>query len=324
MIGISGIGLYKPTIMSICDVEPDKSEDELKKLGIDMVPIEDNLMATEMAIVASRRALENAGLDANDLDVIVDTQASMHDYLVWQVSAEIQSKLGAQNAYFFDLYQACSGFIMGLVVAKQFLKSDPSINRFLLCTSEKWSPSLETRTVGKLVFADGGAAAILEKDCVDNIILGHSFIGRGNLNDVSRMQVGAVSPPSQENPATDYFYRMTNMEKAVNEMIPININLFYKVGLDAILKSNLTLNDVNHLILPSVGFGLFEKIVNKFGIPIENTNYKYVAKSGDGSTIDALVSYKQMIDDKILKKKDNVLILGQGAGATWAAIVLKV
>ena len=328
MIGIKGIGVYEPSNKKELKhlFSEEDYDQKIKDLGVTSIPIETSLTATDMAIEASKVALKSANLDPLEIDLIVNTQASLHDYLIWQVSAEVQDKIGALNSYFFDLYQGCTGFIMGLIVAKQFLNSDKSTKNILLCTSEKWESSLnEQRTVGKLVFSDGGAAAVLSDDCTNDLILGYSVIGEGNLNDVSRMQIGAVNKPAdvENNEISDYNYGMVNMFKALKKMVPINVDTFYKVGLEAILNSGLKLEDIKHLIFPSVGFGVFEKMAKKFEVPLENTNFRYVQNSGDGSTVDSLLSYYRMKKDQIIKEGDNVLVIGQGAGATWSAVVLR-
>lgn len=329
MIGISGIGIYEPQNKEgLESIFADGNHNQKKKiLGVEKLPIEKNLTATEMAIEASKRALDDAKLDPLDIDIVINTQASLHDYLIWQVSAEVQEKIGASNSYFFDVYQGCTGFIMGLIIAKQFLNSDDRTKRILLCTSEKWEPSInETRTVGKLIFADGGAAAILEINCSNNIILGYSMVGKGHLNDVSRMQIGAINKPKdiEHNNEKFYSYNMVNMGKALKQMIPINLDTFFQVGKEAIYNSGLELDDINHIIFPSVGFGLFEKIIKKFNVSLDNTNFRYVNTSGDGSTVDGIQSYYRMRRDGILDEGDKVLIIGQGAGATWAAVVIQV
>ena len=89
------------------------------------------------------------------------------------------------------------------------------------------------------------------------------------------------------------------------------------------MNSGLKLEDIKHLIFPSVGFGVFEKMAKKFEVPLENTNFRYVQNSGDGSTVDSLLSYYRMKKDQIIKEGDNVLVIGQGAGATWSAVVLR-
>lgn len=325
MIGITGMGVYTPknkiSIDKICE---SLSIEERNKFGVKSVPHETELTATQMALAASSSAIKDANLTPSDLDLIINTQSSMHDYLIWQVSAEIQSKLHAWNAGFFDIYHGCAGFITGLVTAKNYLMGDDNIKTVLVNTSEKWDATVKNRFVGKLAFGEGGSAAIVKKNCDRNVILGHSMICRGDLNDVSRASIGTVNPPAQSYPDYYYYYNFTNLDKAREKMIPINIDMFLKVGEIAVKNSNLESTDIQHVIFPNVGFGLFEKVMNKFGVSLEKTNYSYISDTGDCGTVDTLLSYYRMLRDGKLHEGDHVLILAQGAGATWAAIVIKV
>ena len=326
MIGISGIGIYEPQKkITIEELGTHLSIEERDKIGVKSVPIETSLTTTQMAVIASKNAIEDAGIVPLDIDLIINTQASLHDYLLWQVSAAIQNELQACNARFFDVYQGCSGFITGLITAKKFLQGDDGEETILVNTSEKWDVSIKDKILGGLVFGEGGTAAIVQKNSKGNFILGYGMISRGNLNDVSRMTMGAINHPSQiDFDEEDYYYKVTNLEKAKKEMIPINVDLFYQVGEQAVKNSGLTMADISHLIFPNVGFGLFEKVVDRYDMDLNQTNYRYVQETGDCGTVDTLLSYHRMLRDEQLQKDDHVLILAQGAGATWVAIVIKV
>lgn len=302
MVGISGIGVYIPGgKIDIQELNTQLSLEERNKIGIKSVFYESKLTATQMAVVASREAVVDAGISPLDIDLIINTQSSLHDYLMWQVSAAIQYELQACNSSFFDIYQGCSGFIVGLITSKQYLLSG-DVNTVLVNTSEKWDESIKDRLVGKLAFGEGGVAAIIQRNSNRNFILGYSIICRGNLNDVSRMNIGTINPPNKDN-RNDCYYRVTNLLKAKQEMIPINTDMFFKVGEQAIKNSGLSIKDINHIIFPNVGFGLFEKVANRFGIPLSNSNHRYVDKTGDCATVDALMSYYRMLEDEIIKKK---------------------
>lgn len=325
MIGLTGIGTYIP--------EGKKSVDEIashldlktrEKIGIKNVLYENKLTATEMAIAASKMAIKEAKLSPLDIDLIVNTQASLQDYLVWQVSAAVQDKLKARNAIFFDMYQGCSGFIAGLITAKRFLETGDGMKSVLVSTSEKWDTTIKQRVLGGYVWGEAGAATLVQKNSPGNFILGHSMICRGELNDVSRMRVGTINPPIESNPKDWYYYDMTNIDKAKKHMIPINIDLFHKVADQAITNSQLSWQDIDYVIFPNIDFGIFDKFLSKFQVERERTNYRYISETGDCSTADALLNYYRMLIDGLLQKGDHVLIVSQGAGVTWSALVIQV
>lgn len=324
-IGILGIGIYEPPSRKYVDeVANSLSLKDKENIGVTSVFSEETLTGTEMAVIASKEAIKNSGIEPGDIDFIINTQSSLHDYLIWQVSAEVQHQLKATNAKFFDLYQGCSGFLTGLVVAKNLLIGDDDVKLILINTSEKWGISTRNRLVGKLFFGDAAVAVIVGENAKNHTILGYSMICKGNLNDISRARVGAVNHPKKSYPDQYYCYDYTNLEKGIREMIPINISTFIKVGKEAIEKSGLSIKEITNIIFPGVGFGLFEKIVKKFDIPLEATNFRYVSETGDCSTADALFNYYKMLKERIIKEGNNVLMFSQGAGATWIALVIKV
>lgn len=325
MIGITGIGAYVPqTRLTIDEIAVGYSSEEKRKIGIKSVLYEPELSATDMAVIASKRAIEDADISPLDIDWIINTQATMPDYLTWQVSGKIQQDIEATNASFFDLYQNCSGMITGIITAKNYLAGDENNNVVLVNTSEKWDATVKSRMIGKLIMGEAGVAVVVQKNSTGNYILGYSQIGHGNLHDVARMLVGTQKPPFNSNEEEDYYYRVVKDEKARKEMLPINIEFFYKVGIKAVENSKLDISDIEHIIFPNAGFGLFEKVMEKFEMPLEKTNYKYVANTGDCGSVDMMLNYFRMLRDNMLKKGEHVLLIAQGAGTTWTALVIEV
>lgn len=325
MIGITGIGAYIPeNRLTIDEIAIGYREEEKRRTGIEKVLYEPNLSATDMAVIASERAIKEASISPLDIDWIINTQATMPDYLTWQVSGKIQQDIGATNASFFDLHQNCSGMITGLITAKNYLAGDENNNVILVNTSEKWDATVKSRMIGKLIMGEAGVAAVVQKNSIGNFILGHSQIGHGNLHDVARMLVGTQNPPYNSYKEEDYYYRVIDDEKARKEMLPINIELFYEVGIRAVENSKLVLGDIDHIIFPNAGFGLFEKVMAKFEMPLDKTNYKYVANTGDCGSVDMMLNYFRMLNDNMLTKGEHVLLIAQGAGTTWTALVIEV
>lgn len=324
MIGFSGVGVYVPKErIYIEQLAPELSAEERKCFGAYSVLHEPSLTATEMAIEASKEAIKDAGIQPTDIDLIINTQATLHDYLMWSVSAEIQNQLGARNAVFFDMFQGCSGFLAAMIVAESFIRSKEA-KTVLVNSSEKWDACLPTRRMGRMVYGECGAAVILQEDSQGSHIIGHSDISRGEFNDISRMQIGTINPPNKQYEDSSCFYNAVNIEKSRQQMIPVNIDYFYQVGKQAVESSGLTLNDVDFIIFPNVGFGLFQKIIDRYEFDIEKTNFCYAAETGDCGPGDVILSYYRVLKSGKLKKGDNVLILTQGSGFTWMAMIIKV
>lgn len=324
MVGISGVGAYIPQhSILVSKLIPGVTEEDLKRIGVESVLWEPELSAIEMAEKSSRMAVSNAGIDVEDIDMIINTQASVHDYLMWIAAADLQYRLGAKNASFLDIYQGCSGFIEGIKIAESFIESGRA-RRVLVASAEKWDCSIRKRFIGRMVYGECGAAVVVEKDCRYNTLLGHSHISLGYMNDISRIPVGTQNPPENEHPLSDYDFSVVNLEKSKNELLPVNIENFYIVGEKAAANAGISLKDLNAIIFPCAGFGLLEKVIKRYDFDLSATNHEYVSRSGDCGSADVIMSLYRMLNDKKLKKDDNVLILGQGAGFVWNSIVIKI
>ncbi len=323
MVGISGIGAYIPDEkIAVRDLCPGVSDYELSRIGAESVLYEPKLTATEMAVKAAEAAIADAYMDPEDIGLIINTQASLHDYLLWVVSAEVQDKLKAHNADFFDMYQGCSGFVTAIITAESFIKSG-NYDKVLINSAEKWDASIRKRNIGRLVYGECGAAVILEADSERNQILSHHTISRGDFNDISRMRIGTINPPDGDYPDNYYNFDITNIEKSRNEMVPINVENFYTVGEKAAEKAGLKLSDIDYIIFPSVGFGLFEKVMTRYGHDLKQTNFSYISQNGDCGSADVFMNYYKMINDGKIKSGDNVLFLVQGAGFTWGSLLIR-
>ena len=323
MIGLSGIGAYIPEgKIAVRDLCPGVSDYELSRIGAESVLYEPKLTATEMAVKASEVALADAAASPEEIDLIINTQASLHDYLLWVVSAEVQNRLNARNADFYDMYQGCSGFVAAIVNAESMIKAG-NAEKILINSAEKWDATIRKRNIGRLVYGECGAAVVVENNCERNQILGHHMISRGDMNDISRMRIGSLNPPDGEYPENYYNFDITNIEKSRNEMVPVNVENFYLVGEKAAEKAGLKVEDIDHIIFPSVGFGLFEKVIKRYGHDIDKTNFSYIAENGDCGSADVFMNYYRMIHDGKIKKGDTVLFLVQGAGFTWGSLLIR-
>ena len=324
MIGLSGIAAYIPDgRILVKDLLPRATASDLKKIGTTAILYEPQLTATDMAYEASVKALEAAGVTSLEIDLIVNTQGSMHDYLMWNVSAEIQNRINARNAIFLDIYQGCSGFTAGLMTAESYLRSG-NAKKVLVNTADKWDCCIRSRNIGRMVYGEAGVAVVVEDGCERNQIISHNMISRGDLNDISRMRIGNVFPPEKAYPLQYYEFDVINAEKSREKLVPINVENFFLVGEKAVAKVGLSVADIDQIIFPNVGFGLFEKVIDRYGHNIAKTNYDYVADSGDCGSADVFLSYCRMLKDGKLKKDEYVLLLSQGAGFTWSAIIIKV
>jgi 3-oxoacyl-[acyl-carrier-protein] synthase-3 len=325
MIGIKSLGKYLPEEnIPIEQLLPDLREDQKAKLGIKHSLHETKYSATEMAVLAAKNALKKGAVDALEIDLIISCQAGLPDYLVWQTAGKIQEELKASKAEFVDLYQGCCGFIAGMRMARNTLMAEKNIRNVLVCSGEKWQNVIEKRVVGGYVFSDGASAVVISKESPNNHIKGFGVIGRGDFANISKMQAGRIKGLGLKNPK-DGFYNLTNENPdGIEELKSKNIQYYIDAANSSLKEAGYTMKEIDFIIFPNGRRDFTNKLINAFEISKQRTNYKYIEKTGDISTADAMINYQRLLEDGSFKKGQKILVLSQGAGMTWAATVIKV
>ncbi|MFC5046992.1 3-oxoacyl-ACP synthase III family protein [Aquimarina hainanensis] len=325
MIGIKGLGLYMPdAVIPIEELLPALNEDQKKRIGVQHSMLEEQYTATEMAVEASKRAIEKANIDPLEIDLILSCQAGLPDYLVWQTAGKIQEDLNAKHAGFIDVYQGCCSFIAGMRMARNTLLAEENIRNILICSGEKWEHVIENRVVGGYVFSDGASAVLMSRGESNNIVKGFGVTGRGDYGNISKMKTGRIDGLKGDNPGDKYYNITGDNPEGLEELKTTNLQNYLDTANKALKDASCTMEDIDFVILPNGRLDFTNKLIQAFGIEHDKTNYKYIATTGDISSADAMVNYQRLLEDGSLQKNQKVLILSQGAGMTWASTILQV
>ena len=164
---ITGLGTYLPKRMvtnhDLAALEPSRTLEEIERIGIRSRGFAgDGEGVLEMALSAARDALSEAGLAPIDLDFLILANWTERRY-VPDFAPRIQRALGAERAFAFDVCCACSGFLFGLSIAHGYLQN-PRFSRGLVIASDRSSHRMRPGSRARLVFGDGAAAAVVERD----------------------------------------------------------------------------------------------------------------------------------------------------------------
>jgi 3-oxoacyl-[acyl-carrier-protein] synthase-3 len=139
-VGIAGTGIYiPPAVITGQEIAARTGLPEfvvLEKMGIRQIHIADSDdTVTAMASRAARQALDEAGLDPLDLDLIVYHGSEYKDHIVWSAAAKIQHLIGAANAYAFEMYALCAGAPIAYKAVRDMMRVDPRLENVLLVTA---------------------------------------------------------------------------------------------------------------------------------------------------------------------------------------------
>ncbi|MFG6115569.1 beta-ketoacyl-ACP synthase III [Halobacillus sp. MO56] len=306
--GILGTGHFVPEkVLTNKDLEKmvDTSDEWIKtRTGIEERRIaDDDMDSSDMAFRASERALENAGVKAEDLDMILVATVTP-DTPFPSVSCMIQERLGAKGAAAMDVSAACTGFMYGLSTAKQFIESGDYKN-ILVVGVEKLS---------KIVDWDDRNTAVLFGDGAGAAVVGPVSEGKGILS----YELGADGAGGEHlyQDEEDHLY-MNGREVfkfAVRRMPEASVNVVEKAGFNK--------EDVDYLIPHQANIRIMEAARERLGISEEKMAIK-VNKYGNNSAASIPIALSEAVEEGKIKEDDLVVLVGFGGGLTWGAVALR-
>ncbi|GMN99464.1 beta-ketoacyl-ACP synthase III [Parageobacillus thermoglucosidasius] len=304
--GILGIGRYLPEkVLTNFDLEKmmDTSDEWIRsRTGIEERRIAaDDIDTSDMAYFAAKKALDDAGISAKDIDLILVATVTP-DRSFPSVACMLQERLGAAKAAALDISAACAGFIYGMVTASQFI--DNGVYRYILVVgAEKLSKITDWNDRNTAVLFGDGAGAV---------VMGPVSKGRGILS----FELGADGTGGKHLYKDEYIV-MNGREVfkfAVRQMGESCINVLEKAGLSK--------NDVDFLIPHQANIRIVEAARQRLELPEEKMSTT-VRKYGNTSAASIPISIVEELEAGKIKDDDLIIMVGFGGGLTWGAIALR-
>ena len=323
-IKILSTGSYVPTkVLTNFDLEKmvETSDEWIStRTGIKERRIaEKNENTSDLAYNAAVRAIENAKISVDDIDLILLATISP-DAPMPATACYLQKKLKAFNAVAFDISAACSGFIYGVAIAKAFISSG-MYKRILLVGVEELSRVTDwTDRNTCVLFGDGAGAMIFEASQDDKDIVSTYLGTDGSHTDILNIPAGgSIMPTTKETVEQKlHFVKMVGKEVfkvAVSKMASA-VNKAQKLA-------GLTDNDINLYIPHQANLRIIEAVAKKAGVTKEKV-YINVHKYGNMSAATTIVALDEAYREGRIKKGDLVELVAFGAGLTWGACILKI
>ena len=275
-----------------------------------------NQSIIDLATAASKNALNKAKLDPNELDLIILATSSPND--LFGSASQLQASLEANNALAFDITAACSGFVISLVTASQFIHSG-SYKTILIVGADilsRWVDWSDRSTC--ILFGDGAGAAILQAN-QDNDILGFQLNTNGNQADQLSIAYNDNNSSNilQGNYKTYNYLAMNGKEvyKFAVSKVPESIRT-------CLAKVQLTEEDISWLILHQANQRILETVAQKLKIPKTKivSNIKFY---GNTSAASIPLALDETCQKGLINHGDILVIAGFGAGLTWGTVIVK-
>ena len=320
---IIGTGSYVPErVLTNEEIEKTvpgaNAEWTFNKLGISERRIaRDNESSADLALLAARRAIADAGIQPSDIDLIV-VGTTTPRRIAPSTACFVQHHLGAFECPAFDLAAVCSSFIYSMSIGLQFIVSG-TYQHVLVIGVDTFSKITDWSRRDCVFFGDGAGAAVLTSCPVGVGILSIDLGADGSEDWAWTVLAGGSElPTSLETLKKDlHFWQMDG--KAVYRMATHRIPLTINRSLE---KANLTVADVAHVVPHQPGIGVLREAAEIMGIPFEkfHTNmdrYANTSAATVGITLD------EANKSGNLKPGDIVVFAAVGAGWTWGSMIMR-
>ncbi len=271
----------------------------------------------KLAIKAGARALQDAGISAAEIDLVVVGTISSH-MLMPSTACFVQEELGLSNAFAFDINAACSGFLYGLDLADKYVRSDPR-QKILLIGAETLSSRTNYADRNTcILFGDGAGAAVIGHSDSESGIIGTNLFSDGGLWNLLYMHAPPSCNPDIEqenNPGAHiimegrevFKHAVRAMEKAVSGLLE---------------REQLTVDSIDLLVPHQANIRILNKLVDRLGFSREKV-FINVQKYGNTSAASIPIALDEVRREGRLQTGDVLLVCSFGGGFTWGAGLIK-
>lgn len=274
---------------------------------------------SDLAVLAAEDVLRNAGVDAADIDVVI-VPTCTPDHLFPSVSAMTAHRVGARNAAAFDLQAACSGFIYGLAQATALVESGIARN-VLVVGAEVFSKIVDMSDRGTcILFGDAAAGALVTSGDPETTggFLGFELGADGSqAMDLCIPVGGTRNPASQPFPADQAFLKMNG-----REVYKFATRVMEESIVRLLERLELTIADVDLLVAHQANLRIIDHAVKRLGID-ESRVFNNLERYGNTSAASIPLALTEARDAGVLRPGALVLLVGFGAGLTWASCLVR-
>ena len=322
-IKIAGIGSYTPDkVLTNADLEKmvDTSDDWIiTRTGIKERRIgSDDQATSDLGIEAGRLALKDAGLTADDIDLIL-VATNTTDTPFPSTACWIQKGLKADHVPAFDISAGCTGFIYGMIIAESLILSGKN-KRILLLSPEMLSKVTNWKDRNTCVlFGDGAGAVVLEESADDSGMLSSYWRADGNLAELLLLPGGGSRMPVTHE-MVDQNLQYLHMKG--NEVFKHAVKRMGEAAVESLKEAGLTTDDVDYLIPHQANIRIIDATGRRLKLPPEKV-FVNIHKYGNMSVATVPVGLAELYQEGKLKKDDIIVMDAFGAGFTWAALVYR-
>ena len=274
---------------------------------------------SQLAAQAAIKALEMAQVSPRDIDLILLATSTPDD--LFGSAAQVQSQIGANRAIAFDLTAACSGFLVALVTATQFIRTGTYRNVLVIGADvlSRWVDWNDRATC--VLFGDGAGAVLCQANDTKDNILGFELHSDGSQNGSLNLAYEGEELPLKEG---------IRVQKGTYKPLTMNGREVYRFAVakvpevieKALYRANLTTSDIDWLVLHQANQRIMDAVSERLKLPPEKV-ISNLSEYGNTSAASIPLALDEAVRSGKVKKGDIIASSGFGAGLTWGGIIFR-
>ncbi|MDN4606818.1 3-oxoacyl-ACP synthase [Sporosarcina highlanderae] len=331
VVGIVSTGVYIPesktTAAEIAERANLPIDVVREKMGITAKPIpgeHDHTVA--MGIWAAQEAMRKGQIEPKEIDVIIYIGEEHKEYPLWTAAIKMQEEIGAYHAWAFDVALRCGTTIMAMKVAKSLMVADPTIRTVLLAGGYRNGDFIDyenERTRFMFNLGAGGAAMILRRDHMENIILETEIVTDGSFSEDVVVPVGGTKKPLTAEDLENGLYRLDVLDPVgmKTRLEQKSMQNFLQVIRGSLQKSGFTEKEIDYLAILHMKRSAHDFVLRELGLTDDQSIYLH--EFGHIGQMDQILSVELAQDAGNLKDGDLAVLVSAGIGYAWGAVTVK-
>jgi len=329
-VGVAGIGLYIPKhYMTAADLAKATTvpEDVIAlKFGIKRKPIAGPEETTSyMGMMAAKAALDDAGIKAEDIDLLIWCGAQHKDYPCWLAGLYVANQLGATRAWSFDMEAMCGSMMAALDVAKSLMMVRDDLNTVLLVSGYRNNDLIDPSyppTRFMMDIGSAGSACVLKKNLGRNVVLSSAFKGDGSLSEMCVVPVfGSKAWPPKPEDALHASFIVHDEQAFKQKLGEVTMPNFYAVIRESMRKSGFVEQGIDYLAILHFKRSAHLAALQELGLREDQSTY--LENYGHLGQNDQLLSIKLGLETGKIREGSRIVMVGAGLGFVWACTVVQ-
>jgi len=273
---------------------------------------------SQFAVNAAQEAIERAGIDANEIDLILCATVTP-DQILPSTACIIQAQLGANKAAAMDIVAACSGFLYGLTIANPMIRSG-QIKYALIIGAELLTRYVDyTDRSTCVLFGDGAGAAVVGPVDTDHGILAARIRSDGRYEQQLFAPGGGTRGgfTAETIARGDHFFKMRG-----NEVFKVAVRSMAEIAREVLCEAGLTTDDIKLFIPHQANQRITDAVSNALNVESSKV-FSNIAQHGNTSSASIPIGLDECVESGRIQKEDVVLMASFGGGFTWGSIVMR-